>query len=137
MKIVIVPSTLRGGAKRCLTVAREANASALRVGGYPIPEGMPAAATGQLRRGRQPPRGAVDPGRRARAPDRDARRLTNAEVRHCEEDRYEGDELTLVESPTQGLWLMHQDGVEGSVLLQPIAPETGREAVGALARGEW
>ena len=68
----------------------------------------------------------------------DARRLTNAEARHCaEEDRYEGDELTLVESPTQGLWLMHQADEDGAVLLQPIAPETGREAVGALARGEW
>jgi hypothetical protein len=69
----------------------------------------------------------------------DARRLTNAEARYCdeEEDRVEGDELTLVESPTQGLWLMHQDEEEDSVLLQPISPVTGRELVGALARGEW
>lgn len=49
MKIVIVPSTLRAGAKRCMTVAREANASALRVGGLPVPDGMPPEATAQLR----------------------------------------------------------------------------------------
>jgi hypothetical protein len=49
MKIVIVPSTLRAGAKRCMTVAREANASALRLGGLPTPDGVPATATGQLR----------------------------------------------------------------------------------------
>jgi hypothetical protein len=67
----------------------------------------------------------------------DARLLCNAEGRHFEEDLYEGDELTLVESPAQGLWLVHQADEEDSVLLTPIAPETGREVVGALARGEW
>ena len=49
MKIVIVPSTLRAGARRCLTVAREAHASAQRVGAMPAPDGMPPDALGQLR----------------------------------------------------------------------------------------
>jgi len=48
VKILIVPSTLRRGAQSCLTVAREANASARRVAGLPSPEGMPPEATGRL-----------------------------------------------------------------------------------------
>jgi hypothetical protein len=65
----------------------------------------------------------------------DARRLTNAESRHTGEDCYEGDELTIVESPTQGLWLMRQED-EGAVVLQPIAAATARELVAELARGD-
>ncbi len=49
MRILIVPSSLRGGARRCMTVAREANATAQRVAGLPSPEGMPPEATSQLR----------------------------------------------------------------------------------------
>jgi hypothetical protein len=49
MRILIVPSSLRAGAKRCMTVAREANAAALRVGSLPSPEGLPPEAAGQLR----------------------------------------------------------------------------------------
>jgi hypothetical protein len=65
----------------------------------------------------------------------DARRLTNAEARHTGDDHVEGEELTLVESPTQGLWLMRQEQDQHVVVLQPIAPETGRELVSRLARG--
>jgi hypothetical protein len=48
MKIVIAPSTLRAGANRCATVAREAEAAAQRIGGLQSPEGMPVEATAQL-----------------------------------------------------------------------------------------
>jgi hypothetical protein len=65
----------------------------------------------------------------------DARRLTNAESRHTGEDCFEGEELTIVESPSQGLWLMRQDAGEGAVVLRPIAAATGRELVAQLARG--
>jgi hypothetical protein len=48
VKIVMVPSSLRTGAGRCRTVAREASAAAGRVGAMPSPEGMPGEATAQL-----------------------------------------------------------------------------------------
>jgi hypothetical protein len=48
VKIVMVPSSLRAGAGRCRTVAREAHGIASRVGALPSPEGMPGEATAQL-----------------------------------------------------------------------------------------
>jgi hypothetical protein len=44
----MVPSSLRSGAGRCRTVARESSDAASRVGGLPSPQGMPGEATAQL-----------------------------------------------------------------------------------------
>lgn len=44
----MVPSSLRAGAERCRTVAREASDEAGRVGALPSPDGMPGEATAQL-----------------------------------------------------------------------------------------
>ncbi|MEA2149638.1 MAG: hypothetical protein QOD69_1468 [Solirubrobacteraceae bacterium] len=44
----MVPSSLKAGAGRCRTVAREASDAAGRIGALPSPEGMPGEATAQL-----------------------------------------------------------------------------------------
>ncbi|MEA2149169.1 MAG: hypothetical protein QOD69_999, partial [Solirubrobacteraceae bacterium] len=68
----------------------------------------------------------------------DAGRLTDVESRRrVGEDRYEGDALTLVQSPGAGLWLVRHEAPsegdpDGAVQLRRIAPGTARELVAAL-----
>jgi hypothetical protein len=68
----------------------------------------------------------------------DARLLADVESRRrIGDDRYEGDALTLVESPGHGLWLVRHEAAsdgdaEGAVELQRIAPDTARTLVAGL-----
>ena len=68
----------------------------------------------------------------------DARRLTDVEARRrTGDDRFEGDGLTLVESPGHGLWLVRHEAPDdgdpdGAATLQRIAPDAARALVAAL-----
>lgn len=63
----------------------------------------------------------------------DARRLVRVEARsRVGEDRFDGDELTIVESPRHGLWLARGDSSGDAIMLERVTVASAREQVMAL-----